>query len=179
MLNQKGQEEAPFELLIAVILMGFVLFMGFMLTEQVKVSDCQGRTDQALEGLKAKIQTVAAQRGKQNLSFKLPGCFSEKGEELIIKKVEQKQTCINFCGGASDRCLMLFYDAEEITPIMKCLQISYLTRFPTGVPCTDIQDYRAVDFYEEIPGGNYTLINKQDPTTDIPNVCAYLNTKGA
>ena len=42
LLNNKGQEEAPFELLIAVIVMGFVIVMGINAIFTLNREQCQG-----------------------------------------------------------------------------------------------------------------------------------------
>lgn len=172
--NQKGQEEAPFELLVAVIIMGFVLFVGMQAMAQLQLNECTGRTEKTLENMKTAIETVATERGKQNINFRLPGCFKEEKQELIVKQISDKQSCMYFCKQIAERCTVLYYDAEEIAPIVKCLSISYLTTFPSaGTLCNAIDDYALQDFYNDIPQGNYILISRPNPTTQVPTVCAY------
>jgi hypothetical protein len=55
MVNAVGQEAAPFELLIAVIVMGFVIFAGMSAMEQLWLQKCYGTTDAKLEEMKASL----------------------------------------------------------------------------------------------------------------------------
>lgn len=171
--NQKGQEEAPFELLVAVIIMGFVLFVGMQAMSQLSLSECTGKTEKIMENLKTAVETVATERGKQNFNFRLPGCFREETQDIKVKQISDKQSCMYFCKQLAERCTVLYYDAEEIAPIVKCLSISYLTTFPTETFCGEWEDYALQNFYDDIPQGNYILISRPNPTTQVPTVCAY------
>ncbi len=174
-LNARGQEEAPFELLVAVIIMGFVLFIGMQAMAQLQLSECTGRTEKTLENLKTAIETVATERGKQNLNFRLPGCFKEEKQDIMVKQIRDKQGCMYFCKQLAEICTVLYYDAEEIPPIVKCLSISYLTTFPTEALCGEKEDYALQDLYNDIPQGNYILISRPNTATQAPTVCAYLH----
>ena len=46
-MKQKGQEEGPFELLIAVILMTFVIFIGIQAMDILRVQTCEGKAEKA------------------------------------------------------------------------------------------------------------------------------------
>ena len=178
-LNQKGQEEAPFELLIAVIIMGFVLFVGMQAMAQLSLSECTGKTEKAMENLRIAIETVATEKGKQNFNFSLPGCFKEEKQEIRVRQISDRQSCTYFCKQLADRCTILYYDAEEIAPIWKCLAVSYLTRFHTEFDdqCPDTtfgeDKYELCDFFSDIAQGNYVLTSKPSALTQVPVVCAY------
>ena len=102
-IGQKGQEEAPFELLVAVIVMGFVLFVGMQAMMQLQLSECTGRTERTLESLKTSIETVATEKGKQNIAFRLPGCFRESEQEIRVRQISDRQSCMHFCNQLAER----------------------------------------------------------------------------
>ena len=71
MVNNKGQESAPFELLISVIIMGFVIFVGLIAMNQLNEQKCINETKAKLEEMKTKIETVVTERSPQQITFLL------------------------------------------------------------------------------------------------------------
>ena len=70
MLSQKGQEAAPFELLIAVITMTFVIVVGLNAMSTLLRAQCEGKIDQNMEELKTALETVAKGEGKKYRDMK-------------------------------------------------------------------------------------------------------------
>lgn len=176
MLGKKGQEAAPFELLIAVIIMGFVIFVGMKAMSDLQMQKCYGETDAKLEELKTRLEVVVTQRSPQTVNFNLSGCFNPEDETIIIKDESEPQVCASYCGAAKRLCTLLKYynEGEGSFSIIKCLNISPETVFPTGGRCPQKSGMSLVDFKERIEQGHYQLINKTKPTDTFPTVCAYM-----
>ena len=71
-LGEKGQEAAPFELLIAVILMGFVIVVGIYATQQLEKQKCFQESNKKMEELKEAMEIVSKGKGQHTFSFVLP-----------------------------------------------------------------------------------------------------------
>jgi len=183
MLNQKGQESAPFELLIAVIVMTFVIMIGLQATDTLVKEQCKGQIESGLERMKTGIESVVKGKGKENVSFNLPTCFEEKRTKIRIAIEDSAKSCAYLCGGSQQVCTLLIYSNPQFNSI-KCLYISPHTIFPTGDPC-DAEDiagegeYEAVDLKgdEGIKPGHYILISKFSSLSQNPIICAFRKTR--
>ncbi|MCX6798774.1 MAG: hypothetical protein NTW59_01605 [Candidatus Diapherotrites archaeon] len=185
-LGRGGQESAPFELLIAVIVMGFVIFVGMRAMSQLNCQKCVGETEAKLEELKTKIEIVVTQKSPQTISFYTSGCFSSEDEMLIIKDETEPQVCAAYCGSAKNICTVLKYvyngkNCDQISMI-KCLNISPETVFATescsdeSCRCKDREESEGLELVgirDEMPHGHYLLLNKSRVTDTFPTVCAY------
>ena len=189
-LDRKGQESAPFELLIAVIVMGFVIVMGLNAMFVLQRESCEGDIEKQMENIKSGLEIVARGEGNQNLSFLMPGCYNEKEAKLEIVERDDPQTCSFYCGGNSYNCILLSFSSPGYYSL-KCLKISNAVTFPQrnisasppicnilpadgdsqpGEPYFDTIDWRE----GAIPQGYYTLIKEINLYTSQPMICAYL-----
>ncbi|MFH0970097.1 MAG: hypothetical protein V1776_01405, partial [Candidatus Diapherotrites archaeon] len=73
----RGQESAPFELLIAVILMGFVLFAGYEAILRLREQTCANTINAALEGMTRNLQNVATGKGTAQFNFSFGDCSAK------------------------------------------------------------------------------------------------------
>ena len=183
-LNLRGQEAAPFELLVAVIIMGFVIFIGLQAMNQLNTQKCYNETNAKLEDMKTRLETVVTERSPQQIVFSLSTCFNENDETVKIKDFGEPALCAEYCGTARNLCTLLdyYYQGSGGFSIRKCLNISPDTVFPyssagaTG-NCPDKPDFELVDFRDRIPQGTYQLVNKTGVTSTYPIVCAYKSLK--
>lgn len=184
MFNKSGQEGAPFELLVAVIVMGFVIFAGMQAMEQLWVQKCYGTTDAKLEEMKTILETAVDQKSPQNLNFRLSGCFSENDESIRVSDWDEPTFCAEYCHSPKKLCTLLEYNnlGRNIFSIAKCLNIPPDTVFPsqrfTDAKCPMREGYVLQDFDTGIIQGEYLLINKTLATDTFPTVCAYKRTEG-
>ena len=190
LLNNKGQEEAPFELLIAVIVMGFVIVMGINAIFTLNREQCQGDIQKQMESIKSSLEIVARGEGSQNVYYSMPSCFGEKESKLQIVERDDTDTCNHYCGGNSYNCILLSFSNPTYSSL-KCLKISNAITFeernlnnspPTcnvlpsaaehlpGEPYFEPVDWRI----GSIPQGTYTLMKEINLYTSHPIVCAYL-----
>ena len=184
MLDSRGQESAPFELLVAIIIMGFVLFVGFQAMEKLREEQCFAKTDKGLEEFKTKIEIAVTQKSPQTIPFILSQCFNPEEEEIRVQNWDNALFCADLCGSAEITCTSLEYfnkSTGKVRAARKCLNISPETIFPsqdTPGRClsidTEQQNYILQDFKRGIPQGTYLLINKTLATDTFPTVCAFL-----
>ena len=132
-LNNKGQEEAPFELLISVIIMGFVIAVGFIAMNELSKKQCQGDIEKSMQELKRTLELVSKGQGRESFTFRMPACYSDVKSKLIIESSSEMKTCLEVCGGARLDCTMLrFYGVSDAGSYVSrtCLDIPPTTDFP-------------------------------------------------
>ncbi len=186
MFNEKGQESAPFELLIAVIVMGFVIFAGMQAMNQLWVQKCYGTTDAKLEEFKTVLETAVDQKSPQRINLRLSGCFDERNEEIKITDWDEPSFCADYCGSPKKLCTLLEYSnigtsGQGTFSIRKCLEIPPATIFPpqrfAGAKCASKDGFELIDFDDRAIQGDYQLINKTIATDTFPTICAYRRTE--
>ncbi len=176
MIGQRGQEAAPFELLIAVIIMGFVIFVGLRAMDQLNREKCFNETNAKLEEMKTKLETVVTERSPQQINFNLSPCFNPEEETVRIKDFSEPSLCAQYCGAARNLCTLLqyYYSGSGSFSIRKCLNISPDSVFPAIIGrCLGKGGYELVDFRNKVVQGNYLLVNKTSVTSTFPTICAY------
>lgn len=177
----KAQTSAPFELLVAVIIMTFVLVVGINALNTLNEKKCEGEIDDQLEDLKTAIQTVATGKGQQTVSVNIPLCFGgQKETKTRIVTRDDRSICSSACGGSASSCTLLLHSSPQLTKA-KCLYISLNTIFPTDKPCDASEigssgEYETHDLKspEGIENGIYLMVAKHSFLENNPIVCAYL-----
>ena len=180
MFSQKGQESAPFELLIAIIVMTFVIVVGFNALNTLNKKTCEGNLNQNIEQIKSAIESVAKNKSKINIGYDLPSCFNESDAKLRIIERNDISYCSAICGGSLAQCTILqFSSTRPSYTETKCLRISAATSFPVGDPCNTAifdEDYDVVDWKDYSIGlipGAYTLMRQGNLVTGSPKICVY------
>ncbi len=185
MFSSKGQESAPFELLIAMVLMGFVIIIGFNALDKLNFEICKGNMNQDMEQIRTAIETVVKNKSKTNVAYSLPGCFKEDESKLRILDSEEEAYCSAYCGGGVQSCKVIsFYN--PLFSETKCLRVSQATTFPNEAPCNpgvfgsageyEIANWQDQDF--GIPQGQYTLKAEFNLFSKTPQVCVYQRKAG-
>ncbi len=177
--SERGQESAVFELLIAVIVMTFVIIVGFNALDTLNKKVCEGQMNQTLEDIRTTIEEVVNTKNKANVSYELPACFPENRSTLRIVETDSQQQCSALCGGSVGRCTILTFSSPTYTD-SKCLRVSSATVFPDGEPC-DAKILEPADAYQltdwksgdGIAQGSYALFKVSSLTSDRPEICAF------
>ncbi|MDP2666488.1 MAG: hypothetical protein Q8P05_03240 [Candidatus Diapherotrites archaeon] len=184
---------APFELLIAVILMGFVLFAGFTAIQQLQQQTCVNTIHSQLEKLGRNLQNVATGKGSAQFQFSLEGCsarindcaqFSQlasAGQEVECIQLQDStdpNICSSYCSSARSVCSLLIYRSAKYDTTIKCVDISPSTVFPAqgSQQCPDrsLEGWVLQDFTTStIRQGTYSLLKGSELTATVPIVCAY------
>jgi len=177
MLSEKGQESAPFELLIAIIIMSFVIVVGFNAIQTLERETCKGTLDKNLEEIKSGIETVVKNKSKANVSFSLPSCYKEDESNLRVINRVDIDFCSFYCGGSVSECSVLQFSSPTLTNT-KCLRISSATVFNDRECNPEILtgQYEVVNWKSDTEGiqeGQYTLIRQFNLFSRAPEICAY------
>ena len=182
-MNSKGQEEAPFELLIAVITMGFVLLIGLAAMHELEIQKCNNEIESKLEEFKTKLEIVINQKSPQLISFPRSSCYNPNDETIKIVFNDRPALCADSCSSGTSICRFLeYYNEKSGVSFRKCLNINPQTDFGTQEnagaigSCRDLSASPTkeilIDLSERIPRGIYNLVNKET-TQSFPIVCAY------
>ncbi len=181
MVSQRGQEEAPFELLIAVIVMGFVIFLGLQAMTFVSQEQCKAQIKKSANELKATIQDVVA-GNMRSLVFDPLQCFTKPKDssEMRFVVIKDKLQCSRLCGGAKNECFVFVYRAAEYSYSLCFETVSPQTTFYENAPCDDVDPdkYAALDLKNEISRGSYEFVNKSSSIDAFPKICAFLKKAG-
>jgi len=177
MLGKKAQVSAPFELMVAVILMTFVILAGLYAMNTLERQKCENEVNKALEELKEGIELIAKGKGQYRVSFILPGC-AERAEVKIVTHTDP-YLCSIICGGSKNVCTVLTFQAEGVSSMVKCLEISPLTQFSSN-DCEEYigDDYVLVDWSSgNIQQGVYLLTSSYAVAGGVPTICPYIKTE--
>lgn len=182
-INARGQESAPFELLVAVIVMTFVIIMGATAMDRLAREKSIGEIDAAMRDIQLAIEDVVNGTSPQRtVDFDLPGYFKKKDSYMRLQVKQSQKTCSRYCPGAVNICTLLVFSSPDVTPIYKCVRISYLTQFTTDPDeCAgDYEDegYTLIDLQDTgreqpIPEGKYIIMTARGQES-FPKVCAYV-----
>ena len=187
MFSRRGQESAPFELLIAVIVMAFVMLFGYIALDYTIKEDCKIRINKELEKMRSAIESTTNQSSLQRVVFEVPQCF--KDSRVRLDAVRDKRVCSSICREGREQCVALDYFSDEFVKRV-CVNIPIYTDFEgsvsggPGTYCPDKRSettgepvsYELTPFSDEgvgVPNGTYVLYNKTPPGFSKPVVCAY------
>jgi len=179
LVKQSGQMSAPFELFVAVIIMGFVVIIGSQMIANANANVCLNSVDKAMATFKTKLEETANQRSSNQFFFSPDRCFDAAKAKIGIEKYNNSKVCSAKCGKPWDSCFTMSFYAEDIPNayIEKCLNIPQYTTFFSSLDsgmCEGLQDYEAIS-----PGnggiklGQYILRNVANIGATYPSVCIY------
>ena len=135
-INRKGQADVVFEVLIAVILLGFVLFTGTMAMSSLSNTKCSKSIDISLGDLRLTLEKAAASTLlSTEYLFNMPYCFG--GDfNVALQKQTNAALCSAYCPGSSGQCYLLKYDnrKDKVNQVRyTCVQISSIVEVNTDV----------------------------------------------
>lgn len=185
MRNNSAQSSAPFEVLIAVIIMSFVLVMAFQAISFLMEEQCKSQLREQATNLKAKVEE-AVRGNSVLLKFFPPKCFEREETKMKLEVVSSSSRCSIICGKAQEECLFFTYRSSDFSYDL-CLDNSpTYTTFLTGSPCSPVDGFTLEDFrsptpsenavgeaMESIPRGIYNLQNVTGSSETVPKICAY------
>ncbi|MFH1545398.1 MAG: hypothetical protein ABIE23_04930 [archaeon] len=161
LFNEKAQEEAPFEVLIAVILMMFVIVTGLIVMTEVSQQKCVKVTEKKMEDLKASIEAVS-RGGASSVDFQMDSCG--KNEKFFLSRVDDPISCSQ-CIGSPEKCTLLMYRSDNARIPPKCVAIPFDLTFDGDgdYGCNKVignEQYELVDINPTSPKNPTSLIEK-------------------
>jgi len=181
-LFNKGQEEAPFQLLVAVILMTFVIIVGLNAMNEASKQKCFNTTEKLMNDLKLAIEKTAVYQQPANVNFSLPNCT--KKESFVLFNSDEPRLCQRLCLNPSSSCLILRYSTSDVTGIQdKCIDVTSSTQFNYESDGTDSCEAMAgfeginVETDAGFVSGIYQFLYSPNSSSDNPIICVYLKGK--
>lgn len=186
----KGQMSAPFELFVAVIIMGFVILIGTGMLDKVNDQVCLNSIDKQITDFKLYLEETANKKSSTKFGFWPDNCFQESKAGINIQKKTSTTTCAAKCGKPTDSCFVIqFYSAELAGGFKeKCLNLpTYTSFYSDGENCfssisaEDLDGYDAIDpMYGgsgdeplKIRRGSYVIRNISAAGEVYPKICVY------
>ena len=190
MLSKRGQESVPFQLLVVIVMLGFVLVMGLYVLTRSNEQQCGEQAKKLLERTRQDFESLIKQDELKRVTIDLPQCGEGK-KELSIRLEQDRQICSLYCIGANERCVLLVFSSEAISQAT-CLRIPPTTQFLGETECSlperrppglipDEFSFKQIGFARTSGGetvnaledGEYFFTQKTSITTGVPQVCAY------
>jgi hypothetical protein len=108
--KQNGQVDAPFELLVAIVIMGFVILAGTYAISNLSKNTCLGDKRQDMSELVSSLRdaVLGSDLTFRNISLTTKACFNSRYETIKLQSYDNQQKCSAVCGGGSS-CLLLEY----------------------------------------------------------------------
>lgn len=183
--SEGGQASAPFELMVAVIIMSFVMVVGYMVLDTVNTQVCLNSVDREMTEFKLALEDSVARMSSTPLVFRPEGtCFNSKKAHLKIYVEENRSRCSSICGFAANSCFVMYFDIDEMmgSTKVKCLNLPAFTSFQEEPTCVDSvlqgQGYSTIDPTIEgkfLPG-SYIIRNISPAGHPFPMICVWYKT---
>ena len=179
--NQHGQASAPFELFVAVIIMSFVIVIGYQVLEEVKKQVCLNSVDKEMTTFKYNLEDTVNRKSSTKFLFSPEGdCFSSKGTIMKIQTETNPKVCDARCGYPADVCFVMTFMNPKVSNAfkVKCLDLPQYTNFPTEL-CNsgggdELTTYTPIDpMNGQLLPGLYALRNISAAGETYPKVCVY------
>lgn len=136
--GENAQVSAPFELFVAVIVMGFVVVMGAVVLAQVGKEICLNSVDKEMTEFKDALESTV-KGGSRELSFSPDSsCFDSK--ETIMKiEVYEGKICSERCGNMASQCFVMIFSNPNLSNAVrqKCIDVPVYSSFLTEESCSD------------------------------------------
>ncbi|MFA6065222.1 MAG: hypothetical protein WCW44_01345 [archaeon] len=178
---QKGQAAAPFELFVAVIIMTFVVIVGYNMLEKVNTEVCLNTVDREMTKFKIALEDTVARKSSNAFYFHPDEkCFASRETVMKLEVETNKNLCTARCNYPSEECYVMTFSNPNIPNAFKskCIDLPPLTNFLTETSCEggpDTADYKTVDPTKEgqILIGGYRLVNVSPAGDTYPKVCIW------
>ena len=178
-MQERGQQSAPFELLIAIILMSFVLMIGYNAISDLNDKKCNQENNFAINQFKNAMQRSLS--GPTSVDLVIKKCDSRLSQELTLKVEPRATVCEARCFGTQGACMIL----ELTNPsLSSCVAISPLTNFPGSVDlatCVKQTGYVLIDLKTDaIISGKYLMnLSASSSSSTAPIICVQRQCRGS
>lgn len=184
MFERRGQAAAPFELFVAVIIMTFVVIVGYQALTKVTTEVCLNSVDKAMSDFKTSLEGTVKMKSQNKLFFHPEeSCFISKQTIMKIEVVSERQVCAARCGSPMDTCFVMTFSNPNIANAFKqkCLELPPYTNFDpdmcAGAVDSELsgQGYSPIRPMEagQIGIGSYVFKNISPAGDTYPKVCIF------
>ncbi len=181
--RERGQVNSPFELLVAMIIMSFVVIIGAQMIAATNRQVCSANVDRAMTDFKLRLEETISDRTSNRFTFNpvTNNCYNESSSSMRIENIRDSRACSNVCGRAVNSCFVMIFGSDDIgVSKSKCLNIPVYTSFVSGdSSCPrsgDLAEYFSIDVMSSgvnLRSGNYVLRVVSPVGATHPQVCIY------
>ncbi len=177
-MDSKAQSGAPFELLVAVIIMAFVLIIGAQVINSTNQKVCENNVQKEVLEFKGFLEdTVNRKSANKFVFYPDDPCFEVSKSVTKVEKLFDEKSCLANCGQPLSSCWVITFDSKEERTqsiyFRACVDLPAYTTFlgPTS-DCYE-EGYNVVDAMEKIPFGQYSLKYNSvgGDTSGVPKIC--------
>jgi len=153
-ISNKAQMSAPFELLVAIIVMIFVIAAGSYALANLNENTCIGNKRQDFSNLISSLRDVVlgSDLAYRTIDFSTKACYDNKYEKTYLKIVNNdRDVCERYCGSGNS-CILLQYSyideskgqfKHPISPICTYLPTNLI--FGSELECSTNQNEITID----------------------------------
>ncbi len=175
---------APFELLVAIIIMGFVVIIGSQMLTASQNQICRSGIDKELTEFKSFLEDTTQKKSTNKFTF-IPEdiCFNTSQATIRIAKYADTKICASKCPFSAGSCFVLMFSANLPNNqggmlIEKCLNIPEYTNFTTSDECNTGSDlsskgYKPINPGDDLPLGQYVLKSVSLIGQSYPSICVF------
>ena len=185
--ENRAQAAAPFELFVAVIVMAFVMVMGYVVLNMVNTEVCLNQVDKEMGKFKTAFEDTVNRKSSNSFYFLPPAaCFSSKETVMKLELIKQPRVCADRCGFPADECNVLTFSNPTVANAFKqkCVDLpQYTSIMPKNdnVTCADDgslsgNGFVIVDPRENgtaILSGQYVIRNVSPAGDTFPKICVW------
>lgn len=177
-LSQTGQSASPFELLVAVIIMTFIILIGSQAMAALKEQQCMSEIKKYMQEFKFALEKIVGPNKSQTLAFTPPACY--KNEEITLKYLEAEPICSSVCQQPGKKgCVLLSYYSPEASGFSMCVNVPITTYLEDDATCSDLDPSQSIQTLPSVGIGEREVIRGFYEFVDItagdafPKVCVY------
>ncbi len=169
-VNRKGQEEAPFALLLAAIMLAMVIPLAMHLLTKFQQSRCRQRVENNMAKMAREMELAATLGGGQRriqINLAAQSCSGlEVGNFSIKSRSESK--CLKVCNDPNCKLLVAEAAGEEGSVVLppRCIRIPVNVEFTTecGLIPGDVglEGVQLLPVGSEITPGTHTLLVRKE-----------------
>ena len=175
---------APFELLVAMIIMAFVVIIGTQMIANTENQMCLLSIEKELTEFKSNIEETVAKKASVKFDFRPEDCFNERKVTIKLHQfIDDPTTCAARCGDPRDSCFIIFFSAPNLSNgyKQKCLDIAEYTTFLGVDEACDtsgtLEGYKAMtpigDAADNLLPGTYVLRDVSSAGNAYPKICIF------
>lgn len=181
-INNRGQMNSPFELIVTMVIVTFVIILGSQVLLYAGDKVCENNIQNEMSEFKGFLEDSASGRSSKEFTFYPENpCFDPAKAIIKIEKLSKQKECSIVCGKPVDQCWRFIFNSNERSGnifIERCLDLPGFTSFlwdSTNCPTTgeELDGFVALEPEKGLSMGNYILRNTASVGESLPKICIY------
>lgn len=179
----KGQMNSPFELLVTMVIIVFVILLGSQMLAYAGNKTCENGVNSEISEFKTNLEDAANGRSSKEFTFYPDNvCFDKSKAIIKLQRLSTQRECSAICGKPTDACWVLIFNSNESKDgifLQRCLALHSYTSFLTdSTNCStadkeELDGYNVLDPTQIMPLGKYILRNVAGVGESLPKICTF------